>query len=827
MPRTKRRRACWLVALVVLGTLVAVVPAAATPRTPSEPTAAPAATDAAGLAAAPESNSIYGRTVPVDVAVTADGDVTVAGGIELPENYSVRDPQRVNGSILRVEGDRVDWTRTFSTADARTQVTDVAVGHGGDVYAIVSTRPVEPAAYPPNSTTEVVHFTEDGDLTWRHEINASAFASVGATGDLLRETDQGVAVAFSLPGNDGVRLTEFAGGHVAWSETYGVHATPSTLRTTDEGFLIAGNAEFSTPWLLRTGGSGQVLLNRTIPGADQRVVGAVPTDDGGALLAGTQSDWSDAAGTNAWVSRVDDEGVPRWSRVYGVGNESRVQRVFADRGGVLLLEQHGNLIDGTASVHLRSVDADGTQLSADAGSFNGSVTAAALVDGEVRVTGVRGLFDGNLTTATGSVAVPERGAVDRSGLPADADVASNETRYRGQNLRFVAYGAAGETYDLVRLPGEYDEFEPHVVRRVAFEDSEAVLESATLAAGDYALRSPDGDYLVVEDGRVGDAGSASEAAFTLRTQDFFGLESNRTFVDAAAGERGVSISTRSERSEYTVDVGVADSRGESVSADELRDAFAGVDGFSGVERVGGRPVARVAVDEELRMNVTAAAFDAGLYEVTVSAPDTREAGGSATTRVVVAHDADRRVGLSLNTTSLTVPIGGEARASVALTNVTDGVSAMSMSANRTGDPPISPRTSLDINASYAMGSAGWSRRGAETSSTAFGGSTGNGTVTVGSLSAKVRDRSHREVPRGNNTITFRIDWVVDEDGIPYSVPDSVTVDVQVVEPTNGTAARPDDGRTDEGGVGAGGGSSGGSGSGGGSSGGSAATSADE
>ncbi|WP_436923579.1 hypothetical protein [Halosimplex amylolyticum] len=793
MPRTETATACWLAALVVVGTLVAVVPAGATAATPSTPSAASA--DA-------QSNSSDGTTVPMAFEETDDG-ATIVGGVELPKNYSVRSvPRTLNGSIVRYEDDRVDWKRTFSTTNATTQVSDVAVDDDGDVYAFVTTRDTQTETYPPETTVEVVRLTSDGDVTWRYELNASAQSTYGTTGDTLRATDQGVAVAVGLPGDDGVRLAELTSGEAIWSKTYGVDASPTSLRVTEDGFLIAGNAGYSNPWVLRTGQSGQVRFNRTVSGnVDQRVVDAVPTDDGGALLAGTQTDFGGAYSTNTWVSRVDDGGVTRWSRLYGVGNESRVQQVFAHRDGVVLLEQGRNRFRGETAIRLRGVDDDGSQLFDRTAQFNGTITAAHRVDGELRLAGVTGLLSDRIATTESTVSIPNIGHVDHSGLSADVDVSSNETFYRGQNVRFADRGANGATYELVRLPGRTDFFDPHVVRRVSFDDGEAVLESATLPDGEYVLRNDDGESLVLDDGRVVGTGTDAEAAFSLASQNFFRLETNRTFVDAAAGENRVSLSLDSERTDYVVHVAVEDANGESVSADELRDAFGAVGAFTGVERDGGRPVARLEVSGDVRMNVSAAAFDAGLYEVGVSAVDTREAGASATGRLVVAQESNRTVGLSLNETSLTVPVDGTAKTNLTLSGVDNGISALSISANRTGSPAVWPDLDLNINASRLSASAGGSSHSAEASATAFDGATGNGTVAIGTLGVETDTFSNDPIEPGNNTITLRVDWVVDEDGVPYALPDPITVPVEVVESTNET-----NGETDEGGVGVPGGS---------------------
>lgn len=823
MPRERTATACWLAALVVVGTLAAVVPAGVAAAGSSSPSAAAdASTGSDALAADDQSNSPYGNVVPT--AIEQTDDATIAGGVVLPENYSVRSvPRTVNGSIVRVEDDRTVWQRTFSTENATTQVASVEVGPDGDVYALVSTRPTQVESSPPETTTEVVHLTADGDLTWRYDLDTSGYASVGTTGETLRATDQGVAVVHALPDGEGVRLAELTGGDAIWTETYDISAEPTTLRATDDGFLVAGTTGYANPWVLRTSASGAVELNTTVRGSvDQRVVGAVPTDDGGVLLAGTQSTFGGEFSSNAWVSRLDDEGVTRWSRVYGVDARANVQGVAAHDGGVLLLERGEYSLDGETALRLRGVGADGAQRFVESTAFTGSITATHFGEDAVTLAGIGDVVAGNYTVSTSTVDVPRRGDGEYA-FEADAGPTSNETVYRGQNLRFADANAGDEPYELLALPGERDEFEPHVVRRIDFEDDGARLESATLPAGEYVLRNADGDALVLDDGRVVDTGDREAAAFDLRSQDFFSLETNRTFVDAAAGENGVSLSLYSDRPDYVLHASATDTGGESVSAAELRNAFGTVDGFDGVETVDGRQVARIevgSVDGDLRLNVSAAAFDAGLYEITVASPDTREAGGVATGRVVVAQDADREVGVSLNRSSLTVPADGAAAANITLTGVENGITALSLSANRTGEPAVRPRLDLRVNASSVSVGAGIGRDEASTEATAFEARTGNGSVEVGTLTVGTDRFGEETVATGNNTVAFRVDWVVDADGTPYTVPDSTTVPVEVVESTNATDDAGEPGEPDEGGVvggdesgGSDGSSAGGSGSG--------------
>ena len=309
----------------------------------------------------------------------------------------------------------------------------------------------------------------------------------------------------------------------------------------------------------------------------------------------------------------------------------------------------------------------------------------------------------------------------------------------------------------------------------------------------------------VEDGQVTGPADREEAAFTLRMQDFFRLETSQTFLNVAAGERVVTLTAESDRTDYDAYVSAERSTGESASAAELRNALGDVPGFVGVETVDGEPAARIEMGERNSINASVDAFDAGMYEFQFSGVDTRDGGAVATGRVVVGKSLDRQLGVELANETLTVAVGERATTNVTLTNVTNGISAMSLSLNRTGEPSIGLRADVSINGSRAGASAGWSEHHADASAEAFDGNTGNGTVLVGNVGADANVFSVDENTTGTNTATFRIDWVVDADGTPYALPDERTITIEVV-PGNAT----DGGTSESGRSGSGTGSGGGS-----------------
>ncbi|MEF8883615.1 MAG: hypothetical protein V5A44_00620 [Haloarculaceae archaeon] len=823
--------ACVLVALMIASTVAVTVPAAAT-NTPQSTSAAPAPTTGADhltdrqfilsdtreatVGGSFDRERAFRWRVPderVHVLVSDSIndtaylalDATDDGGLVAGGQSGTLGPNgTINGTIRRFAPDgSTDWTLSFDGAND-TRVVDVLAADDG-VYFVVSESP--PERRYRSTSVRLGHVTRDGDLTWQRPLNATFLFTSGGN---LVDTHDGVAVAHRVP-ERGVRMAEYAGGTVVWEQSFGVRAELGAFEKTDTGFLLAGTVAFDEPWVVQTTESGRPTVNRTYPGiASERVLGATTTDDGGVLLAGRHRPGFGPGGASVWTAGIDADGHVGWTRVHGTGDDVRINRVFDTDEGLLLVGQQLQYPASTGEVRLVGVGPDGAE------RFDGRVadvpriTALTRSDDGLTAAGLASLDRETFASEFTRLSVPDADPAADPSLEPDAVLTSNETVYRGQDVR-VSERGPDETYDLVRLPGEYDEFEPHVVRRIALEDGDAVVETATLPQGEYVLRTPDGQTVAVQNGRITGEATRAEAKFQVREQYFFRVETNRTFVDVASGERRASLTFDSDRSNYDVYVTADRFRGDAASAAELRAAFADADGFEGVETVGGQPAARIEVGEvgdrdDAVIDVTAAGLGPGLYDVTVSGVDTRDGGAVATGRLVVGSDEPRPLGVELGNRTLSVAVGERASTNVTLSNVTHGIGAFSMSADLSGDPLVRLRLRADVNASQMSAGSGIGPRETDTETTAIDGNTANGTVTVGEFAVRAESFGRDPVTTGTNNATFRVDWVVDERGRPYTVPGPLTVTVEVTDAGNATGGA--GGRTDSGSEGGSGGNSG-------------------
>jgi len=752
-------------------------------------TAEPNSTDDAPSVGAVVENHTPDRFVVTALADDGDGTL-VAGtaGTLVPDADSSPAP---NATVLRVAANgTVDWTREYESAN-QSGVPAVAPTDDGGAYIVRTERSRTENATVASADTALVRLDGDGERKWAEPLNATAYLGRGVA---LAAAEDGVAVAYATR-ERGAHLARYDGaGDATFDRTYDVEATPTALRATDDGFVLGGTGSFDSPWVARANETGALVLNETYSDATGGgVVGVKPTGDGDVVVAGTYRTGSIGGFPAPWAARVGADGVVEWDHVYPTGGQTRVTDALATDDGLLLVGSDRAEWSENTTTRFVGVGANGTERFQTSRAGMARVIAAA-GDPDGATVGTIDFRQPNASSDLLTVELPD----DATGTPIAAEAAptSNESVYRGQALGVTYPNASADALELVAVSGEREEATRHIERRVALaDDGSAVVDSATLPPGEYVFETPSGDVLAAEDGTLAPATGNETAAFELRRADL-DAETNNTYVDATTRDAEATLSLDSERSNYSVYVSADRFRGGVADADELREAFADTRGFAGVERVGGRPVARVDVGPAHEASsdrgynrwsdefaLSADALDAGLYRVRVASVDTADGGASATTRLVVGKSSGDPLNVTLETDSLTVPVGNESATNVTVSGLDGGVGAMSMSARRTGEPVLGLRADVDIAASRGESHGRWSDRRSGASAAAFGGNTSEGTVTVGELSAHADERLVDVEGNATNTVTFGLDWVVDEDGTPYAIPDERAITVTVTNET--------------------------------------------
>jgi hypothetical protein len=782
---------------------VAAVPGAAAPDTGSAVAATTDAPARPAVAAATQAQNetLDGVGIVTDVAPAGDGGEYLVG---------TSGPRTGNVTVTRrAPSGEIRWQQSFGTNDTVSGAVGVAAAPDAGVYVLEQVRQGtirEPAAESP--TLRLRRLAPDGSTTWTVDLgNASRY---GTYSDLVATADGGVAVATAVTDEErqATRLRRVTPrGETSLDRSY-AGGVPTTLTRGDDGdLLVAGEIRFGEAWLLRVDDEGAVELNETLGGAfaDRRVVGAVPTGDGGVLVAGSAE--TTFASQRPWAARLTADGDVTWSRTFDADAQRTYPRaaVPTDEGLLVLHDVDGELRErGSLLTHVTPTGAYGA---APVDTDDRIRTSAMHVDGgdvELYATSYEN------RTATARVTTTALPAAEATTFRADADATTGETFYRGQNLAL----SGNATYGLYEIPDEYDEFdEPRRVRllRDTDGDGEIVFETATLTQGQYAVRNVNGSWWQLLGSDAGPVATEAEAAaFELADQRVrlvdpdagrYPRPSESTVVETYDDDEStVTFGVRSTPENFTAEVSLHRLQDGPVSADAVGAALESTeDGWGGPEAPD-----HVAIGDGADRNLTldAGALEAGLYRVSVTGAETADAADPARTTLVVVTE-ERPVSLTAANTSLSLPANGSADTTLTLAGADAGVSAIRLTSNRTGAPAVGLRLDFTDAVDYrsARGSAGWSsdRSTASTQSLDVE-SAPNGSFEVATF--EVRDSEYRDSAGGTNTARVGLAWVVDENGVPYSVPDDIVVTYEV------TDAEADGDGSAEGGSG---GSSGGSG----------------
>ncbi|MCC6475836.1 hypothetical protein IT157_02165, partial [bacterium] len=226
-----------------------------------------------------------------------------------------------------------------------------------------------------NDDFYVVRTDADGDTLWTRAFGgietAVCFGAI-STDDggflLLGQVSAGWNDNF---GNFWVIKTN-ANGDSLWSRAFGGangEACVAAKQTPDGGYILAGytgsfGAGSSDFWLIKTDANGDSLWSRTL-GTDlyEWCSSVLLASDGGYLLAGTGSEWSDVFDNDFLLYKTDSDGILEWSRIYQGENQDycKAMQPTADGGYVLAGYTH-ETGDAGFNMMLLKVAANGDSL---------------------------------------------------------------------------------------------------------------------------------------------------------------------------------------------------------------------------------------------------------------------------------------------------------------------------------------------------------------------------------------------------------------------------------------------------------------------------------
>lgn len=207
----------------------------------------------------------------------------------------------------------------------------------------------------------------DGNLLW-----AKTFG--GALDDsptkLILSNDGNLIIAavtnsFGAGSSDVYLIKADSDGNLIWSKTFGgidVDFIRDILQTSDSGFILAGQVNFSTStvlsYVIRTNANGDTLWTRAYGGMGTEWLTSVQSlSDGSYLLAGGLASFV----SSMIVRKIDSQGNLLWSKEYNDGRNHTSPNIIINSSGDIFIA-NGRFSPGIHHAILTNLDTSGNVL---------------------------------------------------------------------------------------------------------------------------------------------------------------------------------------------------------------------------------------------------------------------------------------------------------------------------------------------------------------------------------------------------------------------------------------------------------------------------------
>jgi Secretion system C-terminal sorting domain len=266
------------------------------------------------------------------VVLTNSGDVIAAG---YTQSYGLG--RWGNAFIFKADsnGDSV-WTRNFGW-DGIDVFADLVKSSDGMFVATGLTD-------TPNDFENIylVKVDEDGNLQWEKNFGGP---QKDVAQSLTNSTDGGLIItgvtkSFSVGEEDLFILKTTVNGDSLWFKTYGTTGNDGGYgisKTSDGGYIITGQYNWSDMWLLKVDENGDTLWTKTFGGINyDEGISVIETDDHGFIISGSTSSYG-AGDLDVYVVKTDSSGNFEWQKTYGGSGYDEGRRIIKRDNGYLVM----------------------------------------------------------------------------------------------------------------------------------------------------------------------------------------------------------------------------------------------------------------------------------------------------------------------------------------------------------------------------------------------------------------------------------------------------------------------------------------------------------
>ena len=204
----------------------------------------------------------------------------------------------------------------------------------------------------------------DGNLQWEKNFGGPekevALSLVNADDGGLVIT--GVTKSFSVGEEDLFIFKTNVDGDSLWFKTYGTVGNDGGYgisKTSDGGYIIAGQHNWSDLWLLKVDASGDTMWTKVFGGNNfDEGISVIETDDNGYIVCGHSSSFGNGE-LDVYVVKTDSTGNLQWQKTYGGAGYDEGRRILKRDNGYLVMGGTDSGIAGEFNYYLIWTDQNG------------------------------------------------------------------------------------------------------------------------------------------------------------------------------------------------------------------------------------------------------------------------------------------------------------------------------------------------------------------------------------------------------------------------------------------------------------------------------------
>ncbi|MFC1654380.1 PQQ-binding-like beta-propeller repeat protein [Myxococcota bacterium] len=260
------------------------------------------------------------------------------GGFIVADTYALVLKLDANGNI--------EWQKDYNDSDSRVLM-DIEQSLSGG-YILVGSTSIpggEPDAW-------VVEIDEGGTIEWQKSYDGHGN---DAGYKVIKSSGGGYVLVGRFDGSLGVMKISFV-GEIVWKRTFNVGNFNRIQQTLDDGYILVGDSGR----VLKMDVNGEALWSKTYRGnGTDWLYDVLQNADGSYLICGSTNSFG-AGEYDAWIIKLDDEGVVMWQKTYGgTGNDRFSSFVETQEGGYVVAGNTESYGGGQYDIWVLKLDSEG------------------------------------------------------------------------------------------------------------------------------------------------------------------------------------------------------------------------------------------------------------------------------------------------------------------------------------------------------------------------------------------------------------------------------------------------------------------------------------